>query len=280
MVQRLALPDRDIPSGVSIIKQNSVQETYPIHCHDFYELFFISGGKGVHCVSEQHLLLEKGSLVLIRPDDIHSFSAFSSFDFSMYSLGFSVQEMHDAMDYMAFAHELAHQPELPPSMVLHGNERAYYEQELEALLQTPPRQRLQRFHALIPGLLRLLLAAPDGECAAPEVFPQWLSQLDDAMSLRDNYIQGLPRLQALCPYSQAYTNRVFKRYLKMTPTEYINIKRMHYAAELLMEKKHEVADICYMVGFNNLSYFYSVFRDIYHCTPKELAERANLFRNP
>lgn len=275
MIERLSLPMRDVPLGVSIIKQNSVQETYPIHCHDFFEVFFISGGKGVHCVREQRLLLERGTLVLIRPDDVHSFSAFSSLDFSMYSLGFSVQEMYRAMDYMGFAHEAAHQPELPPSLVLHGNERAYFEQEMETLLQTQPHQRPQRFRAVIPGLLHLLLAAPFGESAAPEVFPQWLSQLDDAMSLRENYVQGLQRLQELCPYTQAYTNRVFKRYLKMTPTEYINIKRMHYAAELLQKKKHEVSEICYMVGFNNLSYFYSVFHNLYHCTPKEYADRSN-----
>lgn len=273
MPVRLSLPKRDAPYGVSIIKQNSVQETYPTHCHDFYEIFFISGGKGVHCVGEQRLLLEKGSLVLIRPDDVHSFQAFSSFDFSMYSLGFSMQEMHGAMDYMSFARELAQKPELPPAMVLHGHERAYFEQELEKLLQSRPQQRLQQFRSLLPGILHRLLDPPADENVAPEVFPRWLSQLDDAMSLRENYIQGLPRLQALCPYTQAYTNRVFKRYMKITPTEYINNKRMRYASELLLENRHEVTEICYMVGFNNLSHFYAVFRGIYHCTPKEFVER-------
>ena len=274
MVKRLALPARDIPYGVSIIRQNSVRETYPVHCHDFYEFFFISGGKGIHCVGKQRLLLERGSLVLIRPDDVHSFSAFSSLDFSMYSVGFSVEETHRALDYMGFSHDAAQQTELPPAIVLHGQERAYFEQALEGLLLNGGKQRQMLFRALLPGLLRLLMHPSAGDKTAHEVFPQWLSQLDDAMSLRENYVQGLPRLQALCPYSQAYINRVFRRYMKLTPTEYINAKRMHYAGELLLEKRHEVADICYMVGFNNLSYFYEVFRSIYHCTPKEFAGKA------
>ena len=68
-------------------------------------------------------------------------------------------------------------------------------------------------------------------------------------------------------------NRAFKLYMKLTPTEYINIKRMHSASELLLEGNLDIADICYICGFNNLSYFYAVFRQLYHCTPKAFRGR-------
>lgn len=273
MVKRLSLPETDVPYGVSIIKQNSVQETYPSHCHDFYEIFFVASGKGTHCIGNQRLLLEKGSLVLIRPDDVHSFSAFNYFDFTMYSVGFSVQEMHRALAYMDIPGDVVTAPELPPHQVLHGHARAFLEQELNVLLQHRPEQRLPQFRMLLPGILARMLHRAESEPAQPAIFPAWLSQLDDAMSIRENYVQGLSRMLELCPYSQAYMNRAFKRYMKITPTEYINIKRMHYASELLLEGNRDITEICYMSGFNNLSYFYSVFRLIYQCTPKAFCGR-------
>lgn len=271
MIERLSLPERDAPYGVSIIHQRSVTETYPSHCHDFYEIFYVASGKGVHCIGDQRLLLETGSLVLIRPDDVHSFSAFNSFDFTMYSVGFSVQEMQRAMDYMGILPCRADQSQLPPAAVLHGQERASIEQELTELLQYRFDQRLAPFRAFLPGVLHRLL----GELGspAPEVFPAWLSRLDEQMSLRENYVQGLPRMLELCPCTQAYMNRAFKRYMKLTPTEYINIKRVHYACELLTNHRHDVAEVCYMTGFNNLSHFYAVFRRICRCTPGDLMKR-------
>lgn len=271
MIERLSLPEKDVSYGVSIIHQSSVTETYPSHCHAFYEIFYVASGKGVHCIGDQRLLLETGSLVLIRPDDVHSFSAFNSFDFTMYSVGFSVQEMQRAMNYMGILPCCVDHPPLPPAVVLHGHERAGMEQALVGLLQQQSDQRLTPFRAMLPGVL-LRLANPSAP-VAPEVFPAWLARLDEQMSLRENYTQGLPRMLELCPCTQAYMNRAFRRYMKLTPTEYINIKRMHYASELLMEKKYDIAGVCYMTGFNNMSHFYAVFRSIYHCTPKAFVAR-------
>lgn len=271
MIERLSLPEKDAPYGISIIHQSSVTETYPSHCHDFYEIFYVASGKGVHCIGDQRLLLETGSLVLIRPDDVHSFSAFNSFDFTMYSIGFSVQEMQRAMDYMGIFPSHAEKPSLPPAAVLPGHERAGMEKALAGLLQQQSDQRLTPFRALLPGVL-LRLVNPSAPVAA-EVFPAWLARLDEQMSLRDNYVQGLPRMLELCPCTQAYMNRAFKRYMKLTPTEYINIKRIHYACELLTDHRHDVAEVCYMTGFNNLSHFYAMFRRICRCTPGDLMKR-------
>ena len=126
---------------------------------------------------------------------------------------------------------------------------------------------------MLPGVLLKLFSSTDSSTQTPVLFPAWLSRLDDEMSLRENYIQGLPRMLELCPCTQAYMNRAFKRYMKLTPTEYINIKRMHSASELLLEGNLDIADICYICGFNNLSYFYAVFRQLYHCTPKAFRGR-------
>ena len=96
-IPRLSLLLNELADGAGIIKQYSVEETYPIHTHDFYELVFIGRGKGKHCINGQEQILSEGSLVLIRPDDIHSFKALNYFDFEMFSLGFMKAELQQEL---------------------------------------------------------------------------------------------------------------------------------------------------------------------------------------
>lgn len=76
----------------------------------------------------------------------------------------------------------------------------------------------------------------------------------------ENFIEGLPRLISLANVSQEYLNRSFRRYLHMSPTEFINMRRMDFAASLILENRMEIIDICQECGFRNLSYFYRVFQ--------------------
>lgn len=43
-IPRLSLPNDASVTGMSVVKQDNVYDTYPIHCHEFDELFFNSGG--------------------------------------------------------------------------------------------------------------------------------------------------------------------------------------------------------------------------------------------
>lgn len=266
-IPKLSLSAKEIAEGAGLIKQYSAAETYPVHTHDFYEIVFIGGGKGTHCINGKQQILSDGSLVFIRPEDTHSFRALNYFDFEMFSMGFVDEELKRALEYLGISETLLTEPELPVHLSLEGSTKVFLEQQFERMLSekdTGCRRRIFRF-VLQQALYSFTLYGR--ERAAKEVLPGWLSALDEEMSRRENYIEGLPKMLALCHYSQEYMNRMFKKYFMITPTEYINAKRMVYAAELLMERRYEIVEICDMAGFNNLSYFYSVFKKQYGCTP-------------
>ena len=266
-IPRLSLTSRQVAAGVTIIRQHSADETYPLHCHDFGELFFISRGKGIHCINRQNRMLEKGTLVLIRPDDIHSFAPIQYFDLTMYSLGFPMAELQRALTYMDLS--LADVP-LPPHVTLQGGDLSFVERQLELLLHTPEAEKLHLFRTLLPRMLHLLNSS-SCSTGGSQLVPPWLARLTETMRLRENYIIGLPRMKELCPYSQEHLGRMFRQHLKTTPTGYINTLRLEYAAELLLQGRHSVTDIAFMAGFNNLSYFYSAFRSTYGCSPRAYA---------
>jgi AraC-like DNA-binding protein len=64
-------------------------------------------------------------------------------------------------------------------------------------------------------------------------------------------------------------NDLLKTELGMTFTGYVNKLRLTEAARLLTEKSAAtVAEIAYLVGYANVSYFNRLFKEEYGCTPK------------
>lgn len=123
--------------------------------------------------------------------------------------------------------------------------------------------------SLFPYLVQLFLVSP-----APEVLlPQWLSALLEKMDEPDNFAAGLPRLLALANMSQEHLTRSFRRCIGLTPTQYINGKRMGMAARLLLESDLPVIEVGIACGFDSLSRFYRLFTERYGCPPKVFRDR-------
>ncbi|MBQ1980786.1 MAG: helix-turn-helix domain-containing protein [Alistipes sp.] len=63
--------------------------------------------------------------------------------------------------------------------------------------------------------------------------------------------------------------RKVKQITGIGPNEYMRLARLKRAAELLQERRHSIADICMLVGFNSPSYFSSCFKKQYGCLPTD-----------
>lgn len=60
-----------------------------------------------------------------------------------------------------------------------------------------------------------------------------------------------------------------KALANVTPNELIQVVRLKKAAALLMEKRYRISEVCYMVGFNNPSYFTKCFQKQFGVKPGE-----------
>jgi len=69
--------------------------------------------------------------------------------------------------------------------------------------------------------------------------------------------------------TREHLTRKLKAYYNITPTEFVNELKLEYCANLLLTSNLPVVDVCYSCGFENLSWFYKIFRKKYGITPSK-----------
>ena len=90
--------------------------------------------------------------------------------------------------------------------------------------------------------------------------------IEDHLSDADLNVNALCELSG---FSNKQIYRKIKQLTGMSPVEYIKSIRMKKAAMLLQQKKFTVAEVMYMVGFSNHSYFSKCFQSEFGKTPRQ-----------
>lgn len=271
-VPRLKLSEKTEPGDTEFQYLFSINETQPIHTHTFFEFFFVLKGKGIHQINGQTTLLSEGSFVLIRPNDVHGYAFLNQYDMELINITFQISQFEKICRLLDVPQSRFLLPELCPQLELTGTDFEDVQEKLMMLgAMEPGARRKQCLLSVLPWFLYHFISGTSDTESTP--LPGWLSDLIRQMEQPENFIEGLPRLIRLANLSQEHLTRSFRRYLHMSPTEFINLRRMEYAASLLLENRMEIIDVCQECGFRNLSYFYRTFQKQYGCSPGKFQEQ-------
>ena len=100
---------------------------------------------------------------------------------------------------------------------------------------------------------------------------QLYRRMENALNFMDqNYCSeiSLSEIAQQAFMSRTYFCSVFKESVGLTPWNYINIKRVNRAIELLKSTDLTITDIATQCGFNNSTNFNKIFKQITGCTPR------------
>lgn len=241
--------------------------SWNLHCHDFFECFWIEGGAGVHAFDRGSSSLIAQQLWFVRPEHVHGFRVksgshppkFVNVAFP-YALVEGFLDRHSAELPDVFWRTKADCPEC--LMLSPGQFSAL--RKLFANLSTEGRRAVDAEWFLC-GLARLLQShASDFESTD---MPLWLRESLFQMRQPRHFKHGVPRLVELCNRTPAHVSRSMRLLTGMTPVQWVQRLRMHYAATLLQTTELSVTEIALEVGMENLSHFHRTFRDTYGSSP-------------
>ena len=256
-----------------LYRNSRFRQTASIHTHTFYEFFIVAEGSALHLVNDSIQTITQGDLVFIRPKDTHSYQFYYSDDFRIINIGFSEQLLQNIrlfLDHTAMLRTLT-ESELPPCVSLDKSGREEISvrfEEIGALMDTPKIQKTV-FYAkcCLADVFTRYFFSYDTEEIPTVSSPSWFQPMLNEMQKFDNLRTGFPKMIELSSCSSNHLCRVFKSVMSVTPTEYINSKRLEYSVYLLTQTSKEIIEISMLCGFSSLSHFYHLFKKKYQSPP-------------
>lgn len=239
-----------------------------LHSHSYFEIVYIVSGTVKHFCNGTTQRLTVGDMFILRPADIHRFirpAACFHRDVVISSelFRFACDYLDDKLfDEFNSAREVP-QTKLAVSDVLH------LENVLNRINFVVPNNKqlaVQTRSCMATILGHFLYTKQESEKSGA---PLWLKELLERFSCMDIVQKGIPGLLENIPYNQIYICRVFKKYLGMTMTQYLNLVRLHNAALYLKTRNLPIETISEELGFSSPTQFYKLFRARYGCTPAE-----------
>ncbi len=235
------------------------------HTHNNYaELFLIESGGLTHRVNNRRSHLDAGTLVLIRPGDIHHLKMEDPGTvYSNVAIPLPVIEKLQRHYLKADSFFWDWDAPQPVEFVMEAEPLARLIQLIDHLSRAP-RTRLETdrfllnlFHEL--GQFRVY--------SNEATLPDWLARACREIKKPNAFQEGLPAFNRLAGRSAEHVSRVLKKCTGKTPTQLINESRLEEAAHQLCMTSKEIIDIAADCGFENLGYFYRLFKQRYALSP-------------
>lgn len=97
----------------------------------------------------------------------------------------------------------------------------------------------------------------------------WVDQITDYIDRHYPENLTLQIIAEMCHGSPYHLHRTFKRITGITPSEYIQQRRIKKAVKALIETDQTIQEIAKSVGIPNTPYFITIFKKMKGKTPKE-----------
>lgn len=252
----------------------NAEEIQTFHLHEFAEILLLVKGHLLHEVNGSHHILPPGSLVFVRPYDLHRLLPVNSERVVFSSLTLASSVIRELMDYLcapSIPHRFNTAPEAP-CFHLSPEEARSLMLQMERISNeqavTPETSTLMS-RVLAAQLFANYLLKPEPPAQEAPPPPNWLTRLHEEAEHWDDLKDAPRRLHALAKCHPCHLCKSFKRYYDETPTAFLNRLRLRRAVRLLAEPGAKIAGVAAELGFDSLSHFHRLFKRQYCLTPAQ-----------
>ena len=235
------------------------------HFHPEYEIHQVVATSGRYFVGDFIGQFEPGNLVLTGPNLPHNWVSDLPAEVSIPLRGriiqFSEEFIGDTMKLMPELSSLGALLESSRRGVLFaGSTSKELAPLMEDIVAAKGVRRIELFMMILGTLSRAKGALP---LSSPNYLPDPSGYMSAGMNkalafIRENLTQPFSEadLAEIAGQSQSGFSRSFRRHTGMSLVQYVKRLRINLACQILMSDEHaSITDICFQVGFNNLSNF-------------------------
>lgn len=265
---------------------NRAYETFDMieHSHEFIEITYVCEGAGVHYIAGESVSVEQGTLFYIPIGQRHVFrpkTMRKDRPLIVYNCIFTVTFLTQLSDEYLYASEIC-------QMFLHEELPWFAMKDPTGEYHAMFREMYQEFTTRGPGYLavltsfvmriltglyryRLQIDTP------PSERPVWIT-IDEAIDyIGLNYASDLrlSKIAAQANLSERQFSRLFRKQTGMSFLDYVQSIRIDAACRLLADPNLTVKEVANSVGYQDIKFFYQLFRKKTGVTPGEYRELLN-----
>jgi AraC-like DNA-binding protein len=250
------------------------------HCHPEYEIMFMVNSKGKRFIGDSIAYYEFGDMFLIGPNLPHTWYTNTANNKLPYHEAIQIQflenvaglNLREAPEFMTVAQLFNHASR---GLQIKGATR---DKVAEIMIRMENEKGLERLVSLLE-IFHVLEETDTDKIEylstvelSQEFLPELQTRIDKVCTfINQNYKNRLNLEDAARIANMSITafSRFFKKSTGKTFVQYVNELRIGRACKLLIESQLSIAEICYEVGFNNLSNFNRRFFERHQMSPRQ-----------
>lgn len=240
------------------------------HYHEFYEIYYLESGERYHLIDEELYKVTAGQFIIFKPYQLHRSYGEENMAFSRILIYFN-DEIIDAVEIKKVMNELV------GVYQFNSDKNVEFYQLLTNLLKEQE-ERKEFYKSNMKSLLnQILVLLVRSKLQKQVVFNN--NRITKIISyIHQNYrnkitTEGLAKEFFI---SKWHLCREFKNYTNITIIQYINYTRIIEAQKLLLEDTKSITEISSDVGFDSMTHFERVFKQIVGRTPTQFKNKKML----
>lgn len=253
------------------------------HWHTDMELIYVHDGQAQFHIDYDYFNSEKGDIILIRPNCLHSIHPIDRNYHFMDAINFHLDLLgYSTLDYASINYlQPLYNGQLDFDRVIKPHQKGYTEIRkllIEAMEIGYNRENYFELELKSKLLSLLGLLFKHGYVHSKDQTHDAYRREEKIRTIID-YINAhykeeltIDHLASICNYSPTYFMNFFKKNLGVSCIDYLISYRLRKATELLQHSTLSILDIASEVGFTNLSNFNRQFKKAYHMTPSQYRE--------
>lgn len=247
------------------IECGSVDGDFPLHTHDFCEIFLVLSGTGTHISSNVTYSIQQGDLFTIKGKEVHGF--FNCKDLKLINIMFPLSLLHvqECRTMPGFWVMFLHEQSSGSISHIRLDEASF--QQVFSWCQI----MLDEYYADTEGssamcraVLTQLIVFLSRKC---QTAMQNLEQIDYRLAkalvyLETHYMESisLENLSSIAGFSVRHFCRLFQSLYNKSPMQYLLQVRIAHACNLLIETDDSITEIAQLCGFSDSNYFSKTFK--------------------
>ncbi|WP_409344531.1 AraC family transcriptional regulator [Paenibacillus sp. MBLB4367] len=248
------------------------------HSHDYIQIWYVNKGEFIHCINNQKYKMVKGNLFVIPPFAIHRVECLPGKELEIIGCEFTPNFINDRyrqspvkndfFDYAYLEQFLTAEDKVKPKITLTGSIDHQVSQLLYGMLEEYT-ARDSYYELMIKGSLLKLLSViirayrEDAVKEMGDKADKYRPLIKAAIDYMHQHYDQEIRLDQMCKItmlSKTYFCDLFKHLTGKTFNDYLINLRIKKSTELLVQANLTITDVCFQVGFNDLTYFSRIFK--------------------